>query len=211
LAYRLFGSLFLYPGGDRLATLQAAAGVLLDKHRQQPTFDFAESWQRLLEVTARLDGISRVTIEEEYVRLFLVNPKAPPYESVYTDPDGHARGLIAVQLAREYAHAGLAMAPSLKEPPDHIAVELEFISFLCEREAWGWEKDICEDVIRALERQRAFLSQHLGRWFTTFAQRITEAAPEKLYGVVAEALEAFIRHDLEQLPDTLIQLDGEGT
>jgi DMSO reductase family type II enzyme chaperone len=197
--YRLFSSLFLYPSGDRLATLRAAAEELLHEHGLWPTLDFAESWYGLLNVMARLDEESTATIEEEYVRLFLVNPNAPPYESVYRDPDGHTRGLIAVQLAREYAEAGLALAPSMKEPPDHIAVELEFMSFLCDLEAQKSEANAQEECSRALERQHVFLRQHLGHWFPIFAQRVREAAPEKLYGAVIEVVDAFIGYDLEVL------------
>ncbi|MFQ6015785.1 MAG: molecular chaperone [Anaerolineae bacterium] len=198
--YRLFGALFLYPDAERLTTLRTVAGEL-QQERDFWVDDSALSdpFQRLLQALAGLAKGANVRVEEEYTRLFTVKPAAPPYESFYLDPEGYTRGWILVQLEREYAEAGLALSPSLKEPPDHIAVELEFMAFLCHEQARAWEEDALEVSTQAKDRQCAFIGQHLGRWFPQFAQRVKDAAPEALYGVVVEAADAFLHHDLELL------------
>ncbi len=197
--YRLFGALFLYADADRLAKLRAAAGGLRQEGNLWGEAAFSSPLQELLEVLSQLTGETTGRIEEEYVRLFLAKPAAPPYESYYLDPEGQSRARIANQLEREYAQAGLALSPALKDLPDHIAVELEFMSFLCGQEAEAWEAEALEGGTRARERQRSFLGQHLGRWFPAFARRVREAAPGGLYAVVAEVAYAFLRHELDHL------------
>jgi TorA maturation chaperone TorD len=203
--YRLFGALFLYPDVDRLAKLRAAAGELQQEWDLWGEVAFFSPLRRLLEVLAELNEETIGQIEEEYVRLFLVKPAAPFYQSFYMDPAGHARGLIVSQLEREYAEAGLALSPTLKDLPDHIAVELEFMSFLCGEEVRAWEAKDVGGSSQARERQRAFLGQHLGRWFPQFSSRVGETDPERLYALLVEATYAFLRHELD-----LLQLSTNG-
>ncbi len=137
-------------------------------------------------------------MQQEYVRLFLINPDGAvcqPYESFYLDPDRQAAGWIAAQVEREYVAAGLRLSPSLRELPDHAAVELEFMAFLCSREAWAWEDEALEAGRQVLEHERAFLDQHLRRWFPAFTWRVARAAGDGLYAMTAEAAYAFVHHD----------------
>lgn len=194
--YRLFGALFLYPDKERLATLRVVARELRQEDEFWGGYSFSEPLSRLLDVLSELGEDVEESVEEEYVRLFLVKPLAPPYESFFLDPDGQARGWIAVQVEREYTHAGLVLSPDQKKLPDHIAVELEFMAYLCGRQARALEEEDRENQDRAQECQRAFLGQHLGRWFPRFAQRVLDAAPESVYGAAIEAAYAFLYHDL---------------
>jgi len=74
-------------------------------------------------------------------------------------------------------------------------VELEFMAFLCSLEAQSWERNALKEGFQVLERQRAFLSQHLDRWFSAFVRQVAVAEQEGLYAVIAEAAHAFIHHD----------------
>ncbi len=197
--YRLFGALFLYPDGERLATLSVVAEELQEAEDSWSGFAFSDTLRRLLERLTGLDESPHMEIEEECTRLFLVNPVAPPYESFYMDAEGLARGWISVQLEREYADSGLSLARTLKEPPDHVAVELEFMAFLCGQQADAWEGKAETDRIRAQARQRAFLGQHLACWFPRFAARAKEANPTALYDVATAAAAAFVHHDVDLL------------
>lgn len=194
--YRFLGMLFLYPDEIRLAKVRTAAGELLEAREIWEAFDFAPLLQQLLTALVGLNEEAAEQLEEEYNHLIRVKPVAPPYESFYLDPEGQARGMIASQLEVEYACTGLALASSLQDMPDHIAVELEFVSFLCAEEVQARETDNEADNIQVRIRQRAFLSGHMVKWFPQFARRITDAAPESLYSVIVATAYAFLRFDL---------------
>ncbi|GMR09280.1 MAG: hypothetical protein BMS9Abin28_0098 [Anaerolineae bacterium] len=196
LAYRLLGSLCLYPNHERIGTLRAAAEEMQQDHHWWSDSAFADSWRPLWETLSQLQESPSIAIEEEYTRLFLANAFAPPYESFYLDQQGHVRGVIAVQLEREYASAGLAPSPSLKEPTDHIAVELEFMSYLCDLEAQALESEDLDTANEVSQRQSRFLSTHLGRWVPAFARQVQKGEAGRLYGKVANAIDAFVRLDL---------------
>ncbi len=192
--YRLSGGLFLYPDEGRLRRLQAEAEALCRQSPSLAVFAFFGPWQRMLDAL-RMGAAEE--IQNEYTRLFLINPEAPPYESFYLDPLGQAGGLAAAQLAREYAEAGLELSPFLKEPPDHAAVELEFMAFLCDGEAQAWTAGVPEEAMQILSRQRRFIAGHLGRWVPSFARRIIRPRPAGFYALVAGAAEAFVHHDAD--------------
>jgi TorA maturation chaperone TorD len=212
IAYRLFGSLFLYPDEARLATLMEVARELLSQSEPLAAFPFFGRWRRLLATLTTADGRSLTTIvPQKYVRLFRANSDGAlclPYESFYLDPQRKAAGWIAAQLEREYAAAGLALSPFLRELPDHVAVELEFMAFLCGREAEAWEEEALEKGLRVLERQRTFLGEHLGRWFPAFTRQVAVADQGGLYAVAAEAAAAFVHHDRDLVALLLEQVAG---
>jgi TorA maturation chaperone TorD len=197
--YRFLAMLFLYPDQDRLANVQIAAGELLEARSAWISFEFGPKVERLLMAQVSLNDEAAEQVEEEYNHLIRVKPVAPPYESFYLDPQGQARGVIASQLETEYASAGLALSSSLQDMPDHLTVELEFMSFLCAGEVRARETANEPDNVQVRIRQRSFLNEHLVRWFPQFARRLADAAPESLYSVIAAAAYAFLRYELEYL------------
>ena len=197
--YKLLGGLLLYPDEARLTRLLAGAAELQQVAPLWREAAFAAPLERMLAVLADSDRMPHRQLEEEYLRLFQVKPAAPPYESFYLDPEGQARAWIASQLEQAYREAGLTLSQDLNDMPDHVAVELEFMSFLCGAEAAGRENGSDEDSDRAHQRQRAFLGTHLGRWFPRFAQRTARAEPRDPYGIVCQSAYGFLYHDLEFL------------
>jgi TorA maturation chaperone TorD len=142
-----------------------------------------------------VDEVAAEDIVNEYNRLFLVKPQAPPHEAYYLDGTGQFRGWMLAKLQGIYAENGLAISPTLNEMPDHLAVELELMSHLC-FVAHAGENEMIE---AALDSQRAFLTQHLAKWFPKFAKRVKEAKPKCHYGVAVEATYLFLRSELVSL------------
>jgi TorA maturation chaperone TorD len=200
--YRFSGALFLYPDEERLVNLVGAAKELQKEGDSLAVFPFFGPWRLLLATLQELTDAEEV--EEEYVRLFVVNPQAPPYESSYLDPRRRATGWITAGLAREYTEMGLAQSPSVQEPPDHVAVELEFMASLCSLEKQTWEREAPEEACQLLQSQRGFLGSHLERWFPAFARQVAAAGRDGLYVLAAEAAGALIHHDRD-LVDLLLQ------
>jgi len=163
-------------------------------------FSFFPQWQRFLGSLSSLPSRPILELEEEYVRVFMHNPDYPPcfpYESIYVDHGEQGVGWLIALVEREYATAGLALSPSFKDLPDHIAVELEFMAFLCAKEAEAWGGGSHEEGVRLLERQASFLGRHLALWVPRWARGVAVVGRGGIYPVVAEAVEAFISHDQE--------------
>lgn len=120
-------------------------------------------------------------------------------------------GWVATLVEREYAAAGLSLSPSLKDLPDHAAVELEFMAYLCAQEASAWERESLTEGIRALELQVSFLERHLVRWLPLWATGVEALAGEGIYSQVAATAGAFVGQDgdlLKVLLQRLRRLSG---
>jgi TorA maturation chaperone TorD len=176
----------------RLVTLQRGAAELMENRALWEKEPFAEALLPLLELLADMDPKSAEKLTREHTRLFTVKPLTPPYESLYTAPHAEGRGWVIAQLERVYARNGLAIS-ELNELPDHLAVELEFMSFLCEQEVVALQ---AEDAARGLiffKAQESFLVKHLLRWVPSFSKKVRGVNPDSTYGLVLKALESFLR------------------
>jgi TorA maturation chaperone TorD len=198
VAYRLFASLFLYPEYNRLAELQDAASTLLSSGNGE-WYPFSETLNSLLIQLVEADLENERSIINEYNRLFQIRPKAPPHETFYTNAEGQLRGLLTAQLEEKYLLTGLEISPELNELPDHISVELEFMAYLCMKEAEAIQTHDEVEANRLRDKQISFMRQHLARWFPKFAQRINEAEPVMIYQYLLPAVYGFLRYELDEL------------
>lgn len=197
-AYRVFASVLLAPEPRRFIWLGATAGELRAHDDALAELGFFCSWQRLLAALEGLDVRDTIRLSEEHVRLFSVSPSGTPcspYESSYVETGGEGAGWVKAHLQHTYRRAGLAISGSLNESPDHVAVELEFMSYLCRQEAADWERRTPDQAVQLLAQERMFLRTHLGRWFGDFGRLVQATTVEPLYALAAEAAGAFVEHD----------------
>lgn len=187
--YRLFAWLLLYPDQERLNTLRAGAAELLECRSLWGNESYAEPLSLVLKKLACLDDQDGEALASENSRLFAVRPLAPPYESLYTAPSTEGRGWVSAQLERLYGRYGLAIN-SLNELPDHLAVELEFLSYLCEQEATAMQTGDTQGAQAYHQAQADFLDRHLRKWLGAFCSKVQAAAPAGFYADVVEALAA---------------------
>lgn len=208
-AYQIFGGVLLYPDEGRLRPLRVAARRLERWSGPLVQFAFFPEWTRLLRALGTWPESARGEIEEAYVRLFLVNPAGlfPPYASQYLQPSSPAHVMAAVEA--EYRKAGLSPDPRLSEPPDHAAVELEFLSFLCGEEARAWREQGLREATDLLQTEARFLSMHLCPWLPDFAHRVMAREGGGFYALVTDAVAAFVQHDRELVVVLLDRYRGE--
>jgi TorA maturation chaperone TorD len=199
----------LYPAEERLASLVAVACELEQQSQALVEFAFFPQWTRFLALLVQREESGTADLEQAYLDLFLVHQKVPLYESGYLTPDNPALTMAA--LDGEYSAAGLAVAASFKEPPDHAAVELEFMSFLCGKEAEAWTKQSLKDGVKWLEAEAGFLGRHLSRWFPSLAEQVARHDGEGFYTVVTRAAYDFIVHDQALLDALLMQYHQEAS
>ena len=104
---------------------------------------------------------------------------APPYGSVYLEGGRQVMGASTVDARNRYKEAGLEISRDIKEAPDHIAIELEFLYYLLSR---GWaEKDK-----RLLSEARTFADEAMLPWVSRFKQRIAGEKECRFYPLMAQ-------------------------
>ena len=162
----------------------------------------------LLEKLAnQIVGLDSLKLKVEYTRLFISSyPKVPcpPYESVYTTEDRLTMRENTLNVLRFYNRFGLGLVETFNEPPDHIAVELEFMYFLVSREAEAWKNNDKSEAYRYLEAEKEFLSKHLGVWVSDLHQCVEKHEKEIVfYRVMLCFLSEFIKEDLEFIETVL--------
>lgn len=140
------------------------------------------------EMESALSGLEAVEIA--FARLFLgpFELDAPPYASLYLDPERRLMGAASLAAAEAFAEAGLGPGDGPRDAPDHVTRELEFMYYLAFQEAqtgdaiWG-------------QRARRFWSSHLGVWLPEFSERIAAASAHPFYDALAALLSRFVRED----------------
>jgi len=126
-------------------------------------------------------GNVAASLAGEYRRLFRgpLPPYIVPVESIFkkwaSDPDCHLpiaqeKGLLmgdsAVDMLRCYREEGIALPDEFSSMPDHVALELEYLSMLCLR----GEEDAC----------RKFLTRHMD-WLDDLVREIEAAGAGEFY------------------------------
>jgi len=99
-------------------------------------------------------------LNECYVRLFVNNKEgitAPLYQSCYEFKNAPMMGKSAVKMNKRFKSKDLSLSDDLNEPPDHLAIELEYLYFLLEN---GWTNKDNELVAEAV----AFAGESILPW-----------------------------------------------
>jgi TorA maturation chaperone TorD len=129
---------------------------------------------------------------------------APPYGSVYLEGSRQIMGNSTIDTRNRYLKAGLQVADDFKEAPDHVSIELEFMSFLVFKEINALSQDDFEDARHQLSNQDAFLKDHLGAWIAEFAQNVENNAQTSFYKNLAIASHLFVERDHTNISDVSI-------
>ncbi len=134
-------------------------------------------------------------LEQAYIPLF-VNARggiaAPLYQSCYPgSKDAPAPNTLmgepAVMMKQRLAARGLAADNGLNEPPDHLAIELEYLYFLLQK---GW----AENNAALLSEAADFARTELLSWVPQFESRLAAApATDPFYPTAAAILVALLK------------------
>jgi TorA maturation chaperone TorD len=144
-------------------------------------------------------GILLKDLNTAYDRLFsrLNNDSISPVESVYKPwtqdalcslPFASERGLLmgdsAIHLLEIYRHTGLDVAEEFKGCPDHIVLELEFLSHLYRG---ATDKEV-----------KKFIEDHLD-WISLFKEEVAKLHPHPFYKSLLEILDLFLTTERKRL------------
>ena len=171
--YRFCAAGLLYPEPERFKTLEEGAGWLAAS--LDGPWPSGELRERLLSTCEWLQGLDEFPehLQGEWINLFGVSRTTfcYPYEGATVEPQWSTA--LQAALQQEYAAAGLEL--SVDDLPDHVSVELEYMSYLSGLELSSLERDV--DGLRPMvvDRQRAFLTDHLCRWLPGLTERVKAA------------------------------------
>lgn len=141
------------------------------------------------------------TLRAEHERLFghTLRGRVCPYETEYGSGALFQQSQELADISGFYLAFGLAFAPEGSVRLDHIGCELEFVEFLCLKEAWAVEagNQEMEEVTR--QALRKFTRDHIGRFGMAFAAALRTEAAGGFYEHVGAVCLAFLNRLCESL------------
>lgn len=136
-------------------------------------------------------------LSQEYNRLFagIYKTLVPPYESLYRYEEGQVMAPCAIQVEKLYRENGLELSPDFKDLPDHISAELQFMAYLCLREAEAAREGDDRKSLQFIKKQDAFIKEHLGLWLDDFARKLISSTGHPFYSSAGKLVSLFVKLD----------------
>ena len=163
-----------------------------------------------LDYAAGLDDLLREfvaldldTIKSEYSALFEVGSDGPPCP-IREDLQTGQRSGTREDLVRFYNFFKYKLEEKFAWAPDHLSVELEFMHFLCYREASA-ESDATSYQLAQVD----FSELHLMRWVPELAKDVARIASDSIYRRVIDAIEQFLTADFAWQCGTIVNQTGD--
>ena len=201
MSYSLMSAVFLGNWRDTDELIRDTAGEVLAVSDWASGMTFYPALSRFFRSFSELNGGSLAGIESRYRRLFGPTPSSNPVplnETSYLVPGAEETGWILASIERHYSSAGIESTSASGNIPDHISVELEFIAYLCGREADAWADDDFKEARRMQDRQRRFLDKHMSKWVPIFLRAVV-AKDDDLFSSAGQAIHAQVFHDVDFL------------
>jgi len=188
-SYKLLSQCYFLPDENLLA---AVNGIEVQVNNM---------WQELLEKAPELDRIK--SLEVDYSKLFLgpFRLLAPPYGSVYLDSGGRVVGESTINIRNFYLDEGIDI--NIKEMPDHIAIELEFMYYLINKEINAINDGNDDRLGKSRNKQLYFLNEYVCCWISQFCRKVRDNSKTDFYKYLSELTETFVLNDLAFLEQEL--------
>ncbi|MEJ5247355.1 MAG: molecular chaperone TorD family protein [Caldilinea sp.] len=121
------------------------------------------------------------------------------YETEYGLPHEYRQAQELADIAGFYRAFGFTLGGAVRERPDHLAVELEFMHVLALKEAHALLTGVAEQAELCVDAQAKFLGDHLGVWIELFAQSLALNTREAPYLPLARFTVEWVRADAARL------------
>lgn len=188
--YALLAHSFAYPDPSHMAALRDIA-------RTCRSLTLGTALEKLAAIALELNPADS---ERVYIRIFTLSdsPDCPRYETAYLAKDLFQLTAQMADIAGFYRAFGVEAKEGNR--PDDICTELEFMSFLCRKQAFAVEQLGRHAARQAARAQRLFLAEHLSRWAPAFGSRVEmHAGGHSFYGAAGHALVDWVRADCARL------------
>lgn len=123
----------------------------------------------------------------DYARLFLgpMQPLAPPYGSSWLNGDAAAKQASIDDALELYRFGGFEIDETLRELPDHVAVQLEFLYLLKFAVNHARRSGSAEALAAAQQLEKRFCDEHLRVWIGPFTTAVKVNAETDFYRELA--------------------------
>lgn len=124
----------------------------------------------------------------EYTRLFCAAPAVVHlHGSRYKAAPGQTASGEQHAVARRYREVGLKVGDT-REQADHIALEMEFMSYVRLMEAHAWEDDDSEEALEWRALARSFFAEHLCSFAIGLSEAMLARAELQFYRLAGRVL-----------------------
>jgi TorA maturation chaperone TorD len=152
-------------------------GFLIEDDPEILFRDLKEEYSRLFSDV----GGENISLVESFYKPWTQDPHCP---LTFASEKGLLMGDSAIHLSTVYQECGLETGEEFQGMPDHLIVELEFLSYLYR---WGGDKEI-----------KMFMEDHLD-WIPLLKGELEKVHPHPYYIGVLEVLDLFLRAERERL------------
>lgn len=130
----------------------------------------------------------------EYARLFIgpFKIEVPPYSSLYFS-ERILMSNVTLWVLEYYKSAGLDFDKNVKDLPDHIAVETEFLYYLLFNEINELNAGNMENMRKFHELQSYFIKKHYSIWVPLFCKKTEENSKNTFYKTLATCFGKYVR------------------
>ncbi len=189
--YQLLGALFCEPEAEVLSDKKVFQKLKINVEKVQPGLVYLVN---KLEAIFVKYSIQDLLVDHTKIFLGPFNAIAHPYSSIYFGEKGLMTD-VTTWVENYYRMCGLNFDYSIRDLPDHIVVELEFMYELIFREWEARAEGNIEEATKRANFQREFIRQHLGVWVGKMCDAIIKSKLNEYYSVLAEFLSAFMLHE----------------
>lgn len=196
--YQFLALGFGYPDASLLSLLRRELHPL---DASLEVLEDPESLEVARAIRSIVETIGVDDLKASYVGCFghTISKECPPYGAEYGQAHIFQKSQTLADIAGFYKAFGLEPAPNLNERWDYISVELEFMHFLCLKEAYALARNHPQrKLVLCRETQAKFLGEHLGRWAFGFVRSLEEKAGDHLYGLTGRLLTSFLTREMRE-------------
>jgi putative dimethyl sulfoxide reductase chaperone len=159
--YRFMTDVFRYPEENWLRDLGLLSTIINEIQLPPPLID--------------VSGWDLISLQAEHRRVFGLTGSLC-YETEYGLPHEFRQSQELADISGFYQAFGFKLGGILRERPDHIIVELEFLYVLCLKEALAQIEQNTHNAEISREAQCAFITDHIGRWAPLFSMAVEKTS-----------------------------------
>lgn len=166
------------------------------------TPELDRAWKSLEDSIKQTDLEGLHVLAADYAMLCRgVNPVkgADPYESVHRNPMRLMMQDEWEAVLRFYREMGFSRSETAVEPEDHLGIELECMTHLCERYVAAFENEDEATCQQVLAWQQKLLGDHLLKWVPSFVREVLKVADTEFYRALATITQEYLILDSEFL------------